>query len=252
MNYDTETRYARQISLAEIGEVGQIKLNKARVLIIGAGGLGCPNALYLAAAGVGHIGIIDADRVSLSNLQRQILYETADIGRPKTAAAGDRLQELNPDITLELIPEALTASNAEALFARYDIIADGCDDVETRQCVNRHALKAKKPLVSAAIQGFQGQLAVFTPYSSATSPCYHCLYPEITDSSAMPDCNAAGILGAAAGVMGTLQAVEIINLITNIGAPLTHTLLRYDALNALTHHSKILKDPHCAVCNKAT
>lgn len=226
-----ERRYARQIVLPEIGKAGQAKLAKAKILVVGAGGLGAPALLYLAAAGIGTLGIIDHDKVELSNLQRQVLFETSDIGRKKVDAATDALADLNPDIRLEPHATRLTTENAEALFTPYDLILDGSDNLPTRYAVNDACANLCKPLISAAIQGFEGQLYVF-PFQNPNDPCYRCLYPDVP-TEAMPDCRTAGVLGALAGIMGNMQALEAIKWIVGItNKPL---FLRYNSLNQRLH-----------------
>lgn len=238
-------RYARHLTLEAIGEAGQAKLAASSVLIIGAGGLGAASIAYLAAMGVGTIGVVDADRVELSNLQRQILYETGDIGRLKVEAAADRVHEVNPEITLKTYADNLTTDNAETLIAPYDVVLDGCDNFPTRFAVQAACLALKKPLISAAISGFSGQLSVFTPYE-AGQPCYRCLVPEIPPHSAT--CAQEGMLGAVAGVMGSLQAVEAVKCLVSIGKPLTGQLLRYDALAAHFTTVLIRRDETCPLC----
>jgi len=250
MEHDTEIRYARQISLQEIGAEGQAKLAAARVLVIGAGGLGSPLSLYLAAAGIGHLGLVDHDRVALSNLQRQILFETGDIGRLKVDAASDRLHELNPTIHIETYAEKLGTDNAASLIAHYDIIADGCDNFETRFLVNATCHRLRKPLISAAIQRFSGQIYSFTSYKGDPYPCYQCLYAELPPPGTVPTCREAGILGAIGGVMGSLQAVAVIRHILGLDKNdmLNRSILRYDALAQTFRSGHLPRNPGCAVC----
>jgi adenylyltransferase/sulfurtransferase len=240
-------RYARHIILREVGGAGQAKLLAARVLVIGAGGLGSPVILYLAAAGVGTIGVVDFDRVSLSNLQRQIAHGTSDIGRLKTDSAADAVRHINPDASIVAYPERLTAANALALFGEYDVIADGSDNFTTRFLVNDAAFFARKTLVSAAVTQFDGQLATFKGHD-ANLPCYRCLYAAPPPPEAAPNCSEAGILGAAAGVMGTLQALEVLKEIMGVGDSLAGRLVIYDALAAQFRTVRVPKDPACALC----
>jgi len=242
-------RYARHIILREVGGVGQAKLLAARVLVIGAGGLGSPLILYLAAAGIGTIGIVDFDRVSLSNLQRQIAHRTTDIGRMKTESASEAALAINPGIAVIPHPERLTGANALSLIEGYDLIADGSDNFSTRFLVNDACYFAKKTLVSAAVTQFDGQLSTFKAWDkSAAFPCYRCLFPEPPPPDAIPNCSEAGILGAAAGVMGTLQAIEVIKEITGVGDSLAGRLLIYDALSTAFRSVKVSPDPGCALC----
>ncbi len=247
---DTELeRYARHIVLREVGGTGQAKLRSAKVLVIGAGGLGSPVILYLAAAGVGTIGIVDFDTVSLSNLQRQIAHRTADIGRPKTQSARDAALAVNPEIEIALHPERLTAANAMALIARYDVIADGSDNFATRFLVNDACVFARKTLVSAAVTEFDGQLATFKAHDrTGAFPCYRCLYPEPPPPGTTPSCSETGVLGAAAGVLGTLQALEAMKEIIGAGESLAGKLLIYEALATRFRTVKVRPDPACALC----
>ncbi len=252
MDYDLKTRYARQISLPGMGEAGQARLHTAKVLVIGAGGLGSPLLTYLAAAGVGTIGVVDDDRVALSNLHRQILFETADIGQPKASVAKDALFDVNPHVTVNPHVERLTADNVDALFAEYDIIADGCDDVATRFLVNERAYHHQKTLVSAAVIGFSGHLYTFKAHHGAPHPCYQCLYPDMPPADATPVCAEAGVLGSVAGQLATFQATEIIKEIAGIGESLAGYMLVFDALNSTVRKVKIPRAPSCPVCSKNT
>jgi molybdopterin/thiamine biosynthesis adenylyltransferase len=242
-------RYARHIILREVGGAGQAKLLAARVLVIGAGGLGSPLILYLAAAGVGTIGVVDFDRVSLSNLQRQIAHGTSDVGRLKTDSVEDAVREINPDIALIRHPERLSAANALDLISSYDLVADGSDNFATRFLVNDASFFAKRTLVSAAVTQFDGQLATFKP-QAGPYPCYRCLYAAPPPPEAAPNCSEAGILGAAAGVMGTLQAIEVLKEILGIGDSLAGRLMIYDALGAQFRTVKVPRDPGCALCGE--
>jgi adenylyltransferase/sulfurtransferase len=250
MNHDQAIRYARNISLAEIGQSGQAGLMRARVLVIGAGGLGSPLLLYLAATGVGTIGIVDDDRVALSNLQRQILHETGDIGRPKTASASEALYDLNPDVKVIQHHCRLDASNIDNIIKDYDLVADGCDNFETRFLVNAACLRHQKTLVSAAIIGFSGQLYTFKPYLGAPHPCYQCLYPELPSPSATPRCSDAGVLGSIGGQMGSWQATQVLKELLNIGQSLSGYMMLLDALNNDVRKVKLPRDPACLCCAK--
>jgi len=249
---DELERYARHIVLREVGGAGQARLKSSRVLVVGAGGLGSPVILYLAAAGVGTIGIADADTVSLSNLQRQIAHRTIDTGRLKTESASDSARAINPCVVVEPHPFRVTAENVMDLVRRYDIVADGSDNFETRFLLNDACFAAKKTLVSAAVTEFDGQLATYKAYDRAGSyPCYRCLFPEPPPSGAVPSCTEAGILGAAAGVMGTLQALEILKEILALGESLAGQLLIYDALSTRFRKVRMKPDPVCPLCSAA-
>lgn len=241
-------RYARHLILDEIGDEGQEALLAARVLVVGAGGLGSPALLYLAAAGVGTLGIVDDDRVDLSNLQRQIVHDTAAVGERKVDSAARRLSALNPDVRIESHPLRLHASDAARLVAGYDLVVDGSDSFATRDALNGACFAAGKPLVSAAIMRFDGQLTTFKPYLGDGHPCYRCLHPAAPASGLVARCEEAGILGATAGVMGTLQATEVVKEIVGLGESLSGTLLLYDALGPRFHRVRIPKDPACPVC----
>jgi molybdopterin-synthase adenylyltransferase len=243
-------RYARHIVLREVGGTGQARLLKSKVLVIGAGGLGSPLILYLAAAGIGTIGIVDFDRVSLSNLQRQIAHRTADIGRLKTQSAGDAALAINPGIRIVPHEERLDATNAAALIAGYDIVADGSDNFGTRFLVNDACFFGAKTLISAAVSEFDGQLATYRAGNRGDKPypCYRCLFPEPPPRDAAPNCSETGILGAAAGVMGTLQALEVMKEIIGVGDSLAGRLLIYDALAAQFRTVKVPRDPECRLC----
>jgi molybdopterin/thiamine biosynthesis adenylyltransferase/rhodanese-related sulfurtransferase len=238
------TRYQRHLALAEIGAVGQEKLKAARVLIVGAGGLGSPAALYLAAAGCGTLGLLDFDRVDLSNLQRQVLFDTAGIGAPKTEAGRERLADLNPEIRINVHTLTLTAANVRAVLAGYDIVIDGSDRLSTRYLVNDACVLYAKALVSAAVHRFEGQLMTYVP---DRGPCYRCCFPESRDG-VVANCATAGVLGVLPGVLGTLQATEAIKLITGVGEPLLGRLLTYDALDMRFQEFKVSRRRDCAVC----
>lgn len=249
---DQLDRYARHIILKEIGGPGQQKLLKSKVLIIGAGGLGSPCLMYLAAAGVGTLGIVDNDEVSLSNLQRQIIHETKNVGAPKTTSAGETIARINPDIKVVPHTIRLTKNNARDLIKGYDIVADGCDNFETRLAINDACVKEKVPLVSAALMRFDGQLSTFKPFAKDGDgnpyPCYRCFVPEAPPNEGL-SCAEIGILGAVAGVMGTLQAVEVIKEILGLGETLAGQLLLYDGLSTSFRKIRLPKDPLCPVCS---
>ncbi|MCP4440401.1 MAG: HesA/MoeB/ThiF family protein [Aureispira sp.] len=230
MNLSTEelSRYSRHLRLKEVGEEGQEKLKNAKVLVIGAGGLGCPILQYLAAAGVGELGIIDFDEVEESNLQRQVLFGTSDIGTNKAVAAKNRLESLNPLITITTYPYKLTTKNALELFASYDIIVDGSDNFSTRYLVNDAAIICGKPLVYGAIHRFEGQVSVF---NYEEGPSYRCLFPNPPKAGSVPNCSEIGVLGILPGIIGSMQATEALKLILGIGKPLSGRLLVYNALN---------------------
>ncbi|MBS0408962.1 MAG: molybdopterin-synthase adenylyltransferase MoeB [Proteobacteria bacterium] len=234
-------RYARHLVLREVGGPGQQKLKAARVLIVGAGGLGAPAAMYLAAAGVGMIGLADPDIVSLSNLQRQILYRTGDDGAPKVERAADRLAELNPHVTVEPIDEAVTPANAADLVRGFDLVLDGTDDFVTRFAVNAACVAEGKTLVSGAIGRWTGQVGVF-----AAQPCYQCLVPEIPPDA--ETCVAVGVVGALAGVIGSMMALEAVKIIVGAGEPLAGRLLVYDGLAGEARTVRIGADPDCPIC----
>ena len=239
-------RYARHLVLREVGGRGQALIKSANVAVIGAGGLGSPCLLYLAAAGVGRITVIDDDNVALSNLQRQILFTTQDAGRPKVTAAAEHLHALNPHVAILPVPARLTAQNARMLLAHHDIIADGCDSFATRLAVSDAALALQIPLVSGAVGPFDGQVATFKGHHPAL-PCYRCLVGNADDRAAQ-SCADAGILGALAGVIGAMMALEVIREITGFGETLAGRLLLYDALSARIRTIKLPKDPACPGC----
>jgi len=235
-------RYARHLILPEVGEAGQEKLKAGSVLIVGAGGLGSPVSLYLVAAGVGRIGLVDFDDVDASNLHRQVLYGTSDVGRPKLEAARARLSDLNPEIAIEMHGSALTSDNALAIIARYDVIVDGTDNFSTRYLVNDACVLLGKPNVYGSIFRFDGQASVF---SAQEGPCYRCLYPEPPPPHLVPSCAEGGVLGVLPGVIGTIQATETIKLLTGIGETLVGRLLLFDALR-MSFRTLRLKQQHDA------
>jgi adenylyltransferase/sulfurtransferase len=246
-NEPDRARFARHISLAEIGIEGQRKLAAASVLVVGAGGLGSPAALYLAAAGVGTIGLVDHDRIDISNLQRQILYTTSEVGAGKAVTAASRLAAIDPQVNVVAHDLKLTAHNVAALFDRYDVILDGTDRLAVRYLINDACVLGHRPLVSAAIHRFEGQAMTYVP---GKGPCYRCLYPEGSDAL-VPNCADAGVLGVLPGVMGTLQATEAIKLLLGIGEPLVGRLLVYDALSLSFDEFRFQRRRDCAVCGDA-
>ena len=240
-------RYSRHLLVPEVGLEGQQKLLDARVLLLGAGGLGSPTALYLAAAGVGTIGIVDDDVVDLSNLQRQVIHNTERIGVPKTDSAAEAIRALNPDVEVVGYPTRLDASNIMEIIEGWDVIVDGVDNFPTRYLLNDASVRLKIPVVSAAILGFEGQLSVFAPYEG---PCYRCLFRQPPPAELAPSCGANGVLGVLPGTMGLLQATEVIKLIIGAGEPLIGRLLMYDALEATFTELKVRRDPDCPICSR--
>jgi adenylyltransferase/sulfurtransferase len=246
---DTELeRYARHILLPEIGGAGQARIRKARVLVIGAGGLGSPAILYLAAAGIGTLGVVDDDTVDLSNLQRQIVHTTARIGLGKGESAKAAVADLNPGVNVVVHNERLTDENAQRLIAGYDLVADGSDNFTTRFLVNDTCFFLKKTLVSAAILRFDGQLSTFRAHLGGANPCYRCLFPEPPPADAVPTCAEVGVLGAMCGTLGSLQAGEVIKEITGAGESMSGSLLIVDGLRTDFRKVKIKPDPDCALC----
>jgi len=241
-------RYSRHILLPQVGGVGQEKLLRAKVFCVGIGGLGSPVALYLAAAGLGTIGIADSDQVDISNLQRQVLHYTDDIGKPKTHSAREKLEKLNPDVDVIIYEDLITKDNIREIVREYDIVIDGTDNFPTRYLVNDACFFEKKTLVSGAIFQFEGQVSVFKTHGGGA--CYRCLYPEIPPEGLIPTCEEAGILGAVAGTVGTMQAVEALKEILQIGDPLVDKLLTMNALNMSFNTVKITKDPDCNLCGE--
>ena len=244
-------RYARHIVLEEVGGLGQAALLDAKVLVVGAGGLGSPVLMYLAAAGVGTIGVADDDEVSLSNLQRQIAHRTPDIGRKKVSSAQDCVSALNPDVTFNTHRTRLTADNAMDLLKDYDIVADGTDNFDSRFLLNDACFLAKKILVSAAVLRFDGQLSTYKAYLGQPHPCYRCIFPEPPPPDSIPSCAQGGVLGAMAGVMGTMQATEILKEILGIGKSMSGRLLIHDGLIGTFRTVKVKPDPNCALCSKS-
>jgi molybdopterin/thiamine biosynthesis adenylyltransferase/rhodanese-related sulfurtransferase len=244
---DQRLRYSRHTLLPEVGVEGQVKLLNAKVLLLGAGGLGSPTALYLAAAGIGTIGLVDDDVVDESNLQRQVIHTTARVGTPKTESAKIAIEELNPDVKVIEHRTRLNAENILDIIKDYDIIVDGADNFPTRYLLNDASVRLRKPVVSASILAFDGQISTFMPYEG---PCYRCLYPTPPPAEMAPSCGAAGVLGVMAGVMGLLQANEVIKLAAGIGEPLIGRLLLYDALGTRFTELKVRRDPDCPICGE--
>jgi molybdopterin/thiamine biosynthesis adenylyltransferase/rhodanese-related sulfurtransferase len=240
-------RYSRHLIMPEVALNGQKKLKSARVLTIGAGGLGSPLALYLAAAGVGTLGIVDFDIVDESNLQRQIIHGTSDVGRPKMESARDRITDINPNVHVEAYEEALSSENALEIFKDFDIVVDGTDNFPTRYLVNDACVLLQKPNVYGSIFRFEGQASVFY---AEEGPCYRCLYPEPPPPGLVPSCAEGGVLGILPGAIGTIQATETVKLILGIGEPLIGRLLLYDALDMRFREMKLRKDPSCPVCGE--
>ncbi len=243
-------RYARHLLLPEIGLEGQRRLRDARVALIGAGGLGSPVALYLAAAGVGRLTLIDQDQVDRSNLQRQVLHGEADIGRPKVDSARDRLRALNPDIQLEEQPVRLVAGNVEALLAGHDVVVDGTDNFATRYLANDACARLQIPLVYGAVERFRGQAGVFWPRPGTAHGCYRCVFPQPPPPELAPNCAEAGVLGVLPGLVGMLQATETLKLLLGIGTPLLGTLLCVDALGMQFDRIPLGRDPDCMTCGE--
>ncbi|HEY4827437.1 MAG TPA: molybdopterin-synthase adenylyltransferase MoeB [Solirubrobacteraceae bacterium] len=240
-------RYSRHLLLPEVGPEGQQKLLDAKVLLLGAGGLGSPAALYLAAAGVGTLGIVDNDEVDLSNLQRQVIHSSERIGVPKVDSAEQTINALNPDVNVQKYPVRLGPDNIVEIISGYDIVVDGLDNFPTRYLLNDASVRLGIPVVSAAILGFEGQLSVFKPYDG---PCYRCLFPVPPPAELAPSCGANGVLGVLPGTMGLLQATEVIKLILDEGEPLIGRLLMYDALAARVTEVKVRRDPNCPICSR--
>ena len=240
-------RYSRHLLIPEIGAEGQQKLLDAKVLLLGAGGLGSPTALYLAAAGVGTLGIVDDDDVDLSNLQRQVIHSTQRIGTPKVDSAEESIHAINPDVRVVKYPVRIDASNILGIIEGYDVIVDGADNFPTRYLLNDASVRLRIPVVSASILGFDGQLSVFKPYEG---PCYRCLFREPPPAELAPSCGANGVLGVLPGTMGLLQATEVIKLIVGIGEPAIGRLLLYDALGATLTEVKVHRDPDCPICSR--
>jgi len=249
---DQIKRYARHIILSEIGGEGQERLLAARVLVVGAGGLGAPLLQYLAAAGVGTIGVVDDDSVDLSNLQRQVIHRSSDIGVAKVDSAARAVADINPDVKIVRHKERLTATNVARLVADYDVMADGSDNFETRYLLNDSCFHARKILVSAAILRFEGQLTTYKAWQGAHHPCLRCLFAAPPPPDQVPSCAAAGVLGALAGTMGSWQAGEVVKEILGIGRSLSGRLLLFDALDASVNEMALAKNPACPLCGSAS
>jgi molybdopterin/thiamine biosynthesis adenylyltransferase/rhodanese-related sulfurtransferase len=244
---DQRERYSRHLLIPEIGLEGQTKLLESKVLLLGAGGLGSPTALYLAAAGVGTLGLVDDDEVDLSNLQRQVIHTTDRIGVPKVDSAEESIKAINPDVEVVKYKTRLDASNIMEIIDGYDVIVDGVDNFPTRYLLNDATVRLGIPVVSASILGFDGQLSVFKPHDG---PCYRCLYPVPPPAELAPSCGANGVLGVLPGTMGLLQATEVVKLVTGAGEPLIGRLLLYEALGATFTELKVRRDPECPICSK--
>jgi len=247
-------RYSRHLLLPEVGEAGQARLLKAKVLLIGAGGLGAPSSLYLAAAGIGTLGLVDADTVDASNLQRQVIHATSRVGMSKVESAEKVIKDLNPDVKVVGYKERVDSSNVERIFSDWDVIVDGTDNFPTRYLVNDASVFLGKPVVHGSIFRFDGQLTSFVPPSAAKKlglepgPCYRCLYPEPPPPHLAPSCQEAGVLGILPGVIGVLQATEAVKLVLGVGEPLVGRLLTYDSLKMKFRELKLRRNPECPVC----
>lgn len=240
-------RYSRHLVMPEVTVAGQEKLKAARVLCVGAGGLGSPLALYLAAAGIGTLGLVEFDVVDASNIQRQVLYTTADVGRPKLEAATGHLSQLNPHVRIHAHPERLTADNVSAITAGYDILVDGSDNFPTRYLLNDAAVLAGKPLVHASVFRFEGQLSVF---DASRGPCYRCLFPEPPPPELVPSCAEGGVMGMLPGILGSMQALEVVKLVLARGQPLIGRLLLFDGLAGSWRELPVARNPDCAICGQ--
>jgi molybdopterin/thiamine biosynthesis adenylyltransferase/rhodanese-related sulfurtransferase len=238
-------RYSRHTLLPEVGVDGQLKMLNAKVLLVGAGGLGAPTALYLAAAGIGTLGLVDDDVVDASNLQRQVIHNTERIGEPKTSSARATIEALNPDVNVVEHRLRLDASNIVEILSEYDVIVDGADNFPTRYLLNDASVRLRKPVVSASILSFDGQISTFVPFEG---PCYRCLYPTPPPAELAPSCSANGVLGVMAGTMGLLQANEVLKLVLGIGEPLIGRLLLFEALSTRFTELKVRRDPECPIC----
>jgi sulfur-carrier protein adenylyltransferase/sulfurtransferase len=247
LSAEQKERYGRHLLLPEVGPEGQARLLDAKVLLLGAGGLGSPTALYLAAAGIGTLGIVDDDEVDLSNLQRQVIHSTRTVGTPKVDSAEAAIAALNPDVRVVKYPVRLDSSNIMEIIDGYDLIVDGVDNFPTRYLLNDATVRLGIPVVSASILGFDGQLSVFAPHDG---PCYRCLYPVPPPAELAPSCGANGVLGVLPGTMGLLQATEVVKLVTGIGEPLIGRLLLYEALGATFTELKVRRDPDCPICSR--
>jgi sulfur-carrier protein adenylyltransferase/sulfurtransferase len=247
MSSEQRERYSRHTLLPEVGVEGQLKLLNAKVLLVGAGGLGAPAALYLAAAGIGTLGIVDDDAVDASNLQRQVIHNTERVGMPKTESARRTIEALNPDVDVVEYRTRLDASNILEILEDFDVIVDGADNFPTRYLLNDASVRLRKPVVSASILSFDGQISTFVPYEG---PCYRCLYPTPPPAELAPSCSANGVLGVMAGTMGLLQANEVLKLVLGIGEPLVGRLLLFEALGTRFTELKVRRDPGCPICGE--
>lgn len=245
---DQLERYSRHILLPEVGGVGQEKLLAASVVVVGAGGLGAPMLQYLAAAGIGRLGIIDDDTVDLSNLQRQVIHRTQDVDIPKVESAARMIRDLNPDVQVDVYQERITAANVLEIVAKYDIVADGTDNFPTRYLLNDACHLAGRTLVSGALLRFEGQLSVFKSHQGEGHPCYRCLFPEPPAPGSVPSCSEAGVFGAVAGAVGTQQAVEVLKEVLGIGESLSGRFMMYDGLYTEWQNIKLRKNPACPLC----
>ncbi|MGE0733441.1 MAG: ThiF family adenylyltransferase [Alphaproteobacteria bacterium] len=241
-------RYARHIILDEVGEEGQARLLESKVLVVGAGGLGAPLIMYLAAAGVGTLGIVDDDAVDISNLQRQVVHTTAQVGNAKVDSARATVASLNPEIKVHAIQARLDASNVRSIIAGYDLVADGSDNFATRYVLNDACYAAQKPLVAGALLRFEGQVATFKAYLGPPHPCYRCIFRDPPPPGTVPRCEEAGIFGAVAGIVGSLQAAEVLKELLGLGESLSGSLLLYDALGTVFRKIKTKRDPACPTC----
>lgn len=247
---EQKKRYARNLALAEIGQIGQSALIDAKVLVVGAGGLGSPVLLYLAAAGVGNIGIIDSERVELSNLQRQVLFDMAAIGHTKTSAAKSKLLAINPDINISVFKDSFNENNAEKIALDFDIVADCSDNFSTRFLINKTAIKLKKTLVSSAVIGFKGHIAVFKPHADPkNNPCYQCFCPEEPPENLLPICSTSGVLGSVAGTVGSIAASHIIKEVIFADTGNYRQILFYDGMKDSLRKVSLSKNPDCACCS---
>ena len=245
---DQIRRYARHILLPQVGGEGQARLLRSRVLVVGTGGLGSPVALYLAAAGVGHLGLVDDDHVDLSNLQRQVLFDTGMLDAPKAAAAAERLKALNPDAMVDVQAIRLDTDAADRLVPAHDVVVDCTDNFDTRYVLNAACVRAGRPMVTAALMRFDGQVTTVLP---GQGPCYRCLFPQPPDPRTVPSCAEAGVFGALAGLLGSVQAMEVLKLLLGIGEPLVGRLLLVDALGMSTQHVAVIRDPDCSDCGRS-
>lgn len=249
MNHDQQVRYSRNISLDEVGYEGQTKLLNSKVLVVGAGGLGCPVIAYLSSSGIGTIGVVDDDVVALSNLQRQILHEQNDIGILKTQSVKEFVFDLNADVNIVEHNIRISEENISDIISNYDIMVDASDNIATRLLLNDKCFEYKKVLISGAIEGFVGQVSTFKAYVGSSNPCYRCLYPNINNDTKSTNCNNSGVISSIAGVIGSIQATQVIKEILNIGKSLSGSLLVFDLLNNRFKQVKLLKNNGCICCN---